>query len=254
MVDISFLITVHNEDTDLERLLLQLCTFLEQTKSEDEIVVLDDYSDNPETLYILEKYSSYIKVVKHKLQNSFGNHKQFGNTQCTKKYILQIDADEYLNTDFLYNIKSLLESNPDPELFMVPRVNRLDGLTAHHVSKWGWRLSTMDGVTQKRKDICKEELELITSNNLLMSNEDGYVTFKSILINWPDYQFRLYKNLPHIKWERDLHELIVGAEKVTYLPNNDYTWALFHDKTIDKQEKQNMFYMSNFSKELNVRK
>jgi glycosyltransferase involved in cell wall biosynthesis len=221
---LSFLITVHNETDSLRHLLDQLWQY-QGHDPECEVIVLDDHSDNEETVSILKNYTNdgLIKVEQHSLNRNFGEHKQYGNTKCSGDYIFQIDSDELFSEDLLWNLKTLVESNPEVDLFMIPRVNTLEGMTQEHIMRWGWRVSMLNDVAKP-------------------------------MINWPDYQFRFYKNSPNIKWERPLHELVVGAEKVTYLPIEDATWALFHPKTIEQQEKQNMFYNTNFSRELNVRK
>jgi len=61
------------------------------------------------------------------------------------------------------------------------------------------------------------------------------------VINKWDYQTRIYKNNPKIKWEGLVHERIQGVEYYTYLPEVEH-WSLYHPKTIEKQEKQNNFY------------
>ena len=39
------------------------------------------------------------------------------------------------------NIKPILESNPTIDLYWVPRVNTVDGLTQEHVNKWRWQVN-----------------------------------------------------------------------------------------------------------------
>ena len=78
-------------------------------------------------------------------------------------FIFQIDADEVPNEYLITNMHDLLESNKDIDLFL-PRVNTVEGLTDEHIQKWGWKV-----------------------------NEKGWV-------NWPDYQWRIWKNKPEIKW------------------------------------------------------
>ena len=57
---ISYSILVHNEDKTLEKLL----KFLVKWKHEaDEIVILDDYSDNKKTKEILDFYVSTYDIV-----------------------------------------------------------------------------------------------------------------------------------------------------------------------------------------------
>jgi hypothetical protein len=61
------------------------------------------------------------------------------------------------------------------------------------------------------------------------------------IINWCDYQCRIYRNTPEIKWKNKVHEVLEGFKTYTALPDVEY-FALYHPKTIDKQEKQNQLY------------
>ena len=56
-----------------------------------------------------------------------------------------------------------------------------------------------------------------------------------------------------IRWTRPLHEYITGCKTYPHLPPHEEL-SLYHPKTIEKQEKQNLFYNQNFSRELNVRR
>lgn len=61
------------------------------------------------------------------------------------------------------------------------------------------------------------------------------------IINYGDYQGRIIANKPEILWNGIVHEHIIGAKNIAYLPmNNDLD--LIHHKTIEKQEKQNQLY------------
>lgn len=61
------------------------------------------------------------------------------------------------------------------------------------------------------------------------------------IINKWDYQSRIYRNSPDIKWKNKVHEVIEGHKQFTFLPAVDEL-ALIHPKTIEKQEIQNNFY------------
>ena len=124
---------------------------------------------------------------------------------CFGDFIFQIDADETVDPFLLENLHEILESNAEVEVYLVPRVNIVDGITQQHLEKWSWRI-----------------------------NEYGYV-------NWPDYQWRLYKNAKHIKWENRVHERLVGFNTLANLPSKP-EYALNHPKTIERQEKQNALY------------
>ena len=60
-------------------------------------------------------------------------------------------------------------------------------------------------------------------------------------VNWPDYQWRIWKNKPEIKWKNKVHEVLEGHKKYAPLPAME-DLCLYHHKTIEKQEKQNNFY------------
>lgn len=60
-------------------------------------------------------------------------------------------------------------------------------------------------------------------------------------INWPDYQGRFFKNNGKIKWSMGLHERLIGSEKVVQIQANPQ-WALWHIKSVQKQDKQDTFY------------
>lgn len=60
-------------------------------------------------------------------------------------------------------------------------------------------------------------------------------------INWPDYQGRFFKNNGVIRWDMGLHERLTGSDNIARLEANPNI-ALWHIKTVQKQEKQDVFY------------
>jgi glycosyltransferase involved in cell wall biosynthesis len=206
---ISFLVFVHNESWELTTLLRKLHPWL-SSHPEDELVIVDDFSTDDATKDVLR--TSGDKVVQHALNGDFSTHKNFGNSHCSKNFILQIDADEYPTESLLENLKELIRLNPNVELFRLPRVNLVRGLTPEHAQKWGWQVYWLDAY----KDVpC---------------------------VNMQDHQGRLYRNDPtRIKWVRPVHEVIVGHNGVATIPF-DPEFALIHDKTIERQKQQNMLY------------
>ena len=153
---ISYAIPVWNEHIELDRLLKQLTTF---KRSQDEIVVqCDEGNTTPEVYAMLSNYDKYIKVSQWPLKNNFALSKNNLKTNCTGDWIFQIDADEYLSDTFLQNLPSILQDNPTVDLFLLPRINTVEGLTQEHINKWKWNV-----------------------------NEKGWV-------NFPDYQTRILQN------------------------------------------------------------
>ena len=60
-------------------------------------------------------------------------------------------------------------------------------------------------------------------------------------INWPDMQGRIYRNKSDIFWDNKLHEKVTGSDKVSAvesIPAN----ALWHIKSVERQNNQNDFY------------
>ncbi len=205
MVSISYAVTTHNEHKELEHLIPYI---LNNMSLADELVILDDYSDY-KTRRIFDKYihnKSYNIVFEERsFNNDFATHKNYLNSICNNKWIFNIDADEIPHQNLFTNIKKVIEENPNIELYWVPRVNTVKGMTQEHATQFGWRL-----------------------------NDQGWV-------NYPDPQQRIYKNAPHIKWNGNVHERLEGATVDTVLPYEE-EWSIYHPKTIEKQIAQNKKY------------
>jgi glycosyltransferase involved in cell wall biosynthesis len=198
MPSISYAITACNEHVELDRLLSQLT---EHIRPEDEIVVQMDITATDEVKAVVNKYK--LMNYFHPLNKDFATFKNNLKGLCTKDYIFQIDADEYLSEELLVYLPAILEDNSSVEMFSIPRINTVEGLTQEHIKQWGWRV-----------------------------DERGWV-------NYPDYQNRILKNKPEIHWVNKVHEKIIGAMITTEIPPG---LDLIHPKTIEKQEKQNNYY------------
>jgi hypothetical protein len=202
---ISYAITVCNEFKEIQRLLQFL---LQNKRHQDEIVILyDEAHGDREIENFLRAQSVNGGFIWHKgkFENHFADWKNKLTDLCTGDYIFQIDADEIPSEYLIQNLPTLLEHNSSVELYAVPRVNTVDGVTDKHIQNWRWTV-----------------------------NENGWV-------NWPDFQTRIYKNLPEIKWKNKVHERLEGHKQFAYLPMEE-EWALYHPKTIDRQERQNQYY------------
>jgi glycosyltransferase involved in cell wall biosynthesis len=210
---ISYAVTVCNEFLEIQRLIAFL---LKNKRLQDEIVVqmdlsVDDLKDQPEDkkqvfAYIMKhQEQGHLRVILYPLNNDFGAFKNNLTQQCKGDYIFQIDADEVPHEKLLEVLPLVLEENNDCEVFLVPRVNTVDGLTSEHINQWRWNV-----------------------------NDKGWV-------NWPDNQWRVWKNKPHIKWVNKVHERLDGHKVWSILPEME-EFALYHPKTIEKQERQNNYY------------
>tara|TARA_Y100000385_G_scaffold284246_1_gene341919 strand:- start:4273 stop:4896 length:624 start_codon:yes stop_codon:yes gene_type:complete len=202
---LSYAITVCNEFIEIQKLLSVL---LVNKREQDEIVVLfDKQSGTSEVWAYLTKLKNeeHIKLTRKKFENHFADWKNYLKDLCIGDYIFQIDADEIPDKSLIDNLPLILEANPNNEVYLVPRVNTVEGLTQEHINKWRWNV-----------------------------NEKGWV-------NWPDYQWRIWKNKPEIKWVNKVHEKLEGFKTYAPLPAEEGV-ALYHPKDIVRQEKQNNYY------------
>lgn len=202
---LSYAITLCNELKEFDRLVKLL---LEHKREEDEIVVLLDKPKASKELEILvENYAHNedIFLSINYFEGHFADWKNELTYLCKGDYIFQIDADEYPNPDLIKALPQILEANPNVDVYLVPRVNTVEGLTQAHIEKWGWHV-----------------------------NDRGWV-------NFPDFQWRIYKNDSSIKWINKVHEKLAGYKEFAYLPQTE-DYSLFHPKDIERQERQNNFY------------
>lgn len=201
---ISDAITVCDELEEIQ----QLISFLhEHIRPEDEICVLLDKPKASQALInLLHRYSSanWIKLKESIFQGHFADWKNELNEICSGDIIFNIDADEIPNINLIQNLPFILENN-ESDIILVPRVNIVHNITPYHLQIWGWK--------QNEKSWCQ----------------------------WPDFQWRIYKNTPSIKWKNQVHEVLDGFKTYSNLPEME-EYALYHYKTIERQEKQNSYY------------
>jgi glycosyltransferase involved in cell wall biosynthesis len=198
---ISLAITVCNEVKELEALL----EFLEDRAlaPEYEIVIQidkDNYTEDVLGVII----GKGIKHWFYPLNKDFASYKNELKKHCSGEFIFQIDADELIAPEMLELLPKIIETNPEVDLYYVPRINTVSGITQEHIQRWGWK-------------------------------------YENNRVNWPDYQTRIYRNSPEIQWKNKVHEVIEGYKQFTVLPAVDEL-ALIHPKSIERQEKQNQFY------------
>ena len=206
-MNITYAITVCNEQFEIIRLVDMI---RKNKRPEDDIVVLFDQtngnSEIPDWLIKQSKYPGF-QFWRGFFNGNFADWKNTLKEYCTGDYIFQIDSDEYPNKELFTHLPAILESNPDNEVYLVPRVNTVEGLTEEHIAKWGWKV-----------------------------DDKGWV-------NYPDFQWRIWKNKPEIKWKNKVHEVLEGFKTYAPLPAQE-EFSLYHPKDIKRQEKQNEYYDS----------
>jgi len=203
---ISYAIPVKDEFVEIQRLLSFL---VEHKDTNDEIVVLWDSKNGDKEIetYLRSRNAgvSSFKWYPYEFDGHFANMKNHLTSLCTGDWIVQLDADEIVTETFLLYVKESIKLNPEMHLFLIPRINTVEGLTQEHIQKWGWNV-----------------------------NENGW-------INFPDYQQRVYKKDENIKWKNRVHEQISGHSFFGMFPNIPEI-CIQHHKDIKRQERQNAYY------------
>ena len=207
MINVTYAITVCNELEEITKLV----DFLKDKIDKDDEILIQ-YDENSTTkpvkdylTIISQLHNANIKVISYPLNNDFASFKNNLKDNASGIFIFQIDADEIPSEDLMENIKDIIEYNKDVDLFFVPRINTVEGLTKEHIKKWKWNV-----------------------------NELGWV-------NFPDYQTRLYRRTSEIQWQGKVHERIVGYNTLSVLPQEEQ-YCLYHHKQIERQERQNAYY------------
>ena len=198
----------------------------------NEIIIADDYStDN--SMEEIERYiqdtlkkgptnfkRDKIKIFKRKLDMDFATQTNEITKRSNNEWVMKLDPDELMDDRSLNNIRFLLSAmekeNPKVEVIGIPRINTLNGVLVNDIPREKWN---------------EEHL-----STLKQFNPKDPLTLKN-----PDYQFRLFKK--NVKWVNKVHEqpepVKNGEKKKVMITHNI---ALFHPKTVQKQNTQNEFY------------
>lgn len=207
MINITYAITVCNELEEITKLV----DFLkDRIKKDDEILIQYDETSVTDAIkgyltILSQLHTNTIKVIGYPLNNDFASFKNNIKDNASGIFIFQIDADEVPSEYLVENLSEFIEFNKDVDLFFVPRINTVAGLTPKHVKKWNWNIS-----------------------------QNGWV-------NFPDYQTRIYRRTSEIEWVGKVHERIIGYNTLSVLPAEEQ-YCLYHHKQIERQEKQNEYY------------
>jgi hypothetical protein len=208
-VKISYAICVKDEFIEIQNLIKSL---LKNKRQKDNIVILFDGTNGDiEIENFLRTHSVNNEFMWHKgnFEGHFANWKNKLNSLCDGDYIFNIDADEILTTELIRDIPSIIENNSNIDLFWVSRINTLYGDTEivnEYVKFQNWTI-----------------------------NEKGWINFPF------DYQGRIYRQSPNIRWDGKIHEKIVGHLTQAKLPSSE-EYSLLHPKMLARQIKQNELY------------
>ncbi len=180
----------------------------------DRIVVLND----PTT----EQFENDLKarvhrVVNHKLEKDYSAHRNLALRFCARTdYTFALDADEAPHFELMKSVKAWLEENGLPHIVCLPRCNVFEGVLPVHCLMYNW-------------------------------------TWKDGMIQWPDFQTRLFRNRQGIKWVSPLHESLKGQRhhRVVYMKQTREN-SIIHRKIMAKQIEDNTRYATEWPVEDNA--
>jgi glycosyltransferase involved in cell wall biosynthesis len=171
---ISLAITVCNEVEELKALLDYL---QERALHPDYEIVIqidkDNYADDVLSVII----GRGIKHWFYPLNKDFASYKNELANHCSGDFIFQIDADEIPSPELLDLLPNLLENNPEIEMYYVPRINTVSGITQEHIQKWGWSISKLESqIGEKELDLNNpqdlDEYNLLKKYNLIIEENE----------------------------------------------------------------------------------
>jgi hypothetical protein len=238
---ISYCIPVCNESRELSLLLDQLIPHL---KEGDEIIVQGDQGNvTSEVVSVISPLlrKGLVTYIEYPLNMDFATFKNNLIKNSKNTWIFQIDADELVSETLLENLHWLLNNNPEINGYALPRVNIVNGLTQEWIDKWGWNISK--GVVNQND----------TSTVNILKNYGIDIFSGSLkLVNFPDYQCRIFRTDRGISWINKVHEVLTSTQVINDinvpLPCSEdgrnilYDYCLFHVKDINRQVKQNELY------------
>ncbi len=211
---ISYQILCKNEGNSLKKLLNFLVT---HKRKVDEInVCRDSLGENPQTLEIINEFKSHINYFEREITHTIHNQKNWLAGQASGDYLFYLDADELLYGKFINALPTIIESNPEVDIYFLPRINIVEGVTQEYISERGWNV-----------------------------NEKGW-------INFPDVQDRLFKSNKGIKYHEIPHGRLVNEGKKYSLLPTEEVYSIIHIKSFKKQTSDNNWH-DNKEKELGLR-
>lgn len=223
---LSVCILTHNKPKVLQKLLAFLIPY---TKKGVEICIVDDES-GPETVAILESYTSIplFHFYRRPLKKDFGKQRNFISSKARGRWIFHLDQDERSPFFFLEEFPTFLEELEKEGVDVVgfPRINLLG-------PKLVAELKTLQ---KKTEDVYLYPKGWIyfpgTQIKLFPKKPHTLVVHPNGWVNFPGTQMRLYRNIPQIQWKYTIHEQISGYKKLRILPPEE-AFALTHEKPLD---------------------
>lgn len=174
MSSITYAITVCDELLEITKLM----NFLHpQVREEDEILIQYDANNvDQDVLNFLNVFNDLhenVKITGYALNGDFGKFKSNLREHSNKEYIVSIDADEIPNKYLIQGLPQILRDNSEIDMFFVPRINTVEGITEEHVKKWGWSVTKLESqISEKVIDTESDEYKYLKKLGYIISETE----------------------------------------------------------------------------------
>ena len=193
--------------------LQKLLEILNNGIDEEDEIVVCVDGDDEKVEAVLGEYLSENKATVYK-------RKLDGDFSAQKNSVIEKSTGDYI-----FHI----DADEYPHKLLLLQIKRIIEMNDNVDLIWIPRVNTIDGMEQRH----------IQKWGWKVSDK-----------NWVNYP--VFRRDESIRWTRPLHEFINGCKTYAHLPPQEEL-SLYHPKTIERQEKQNVFYNQNFSEEMNRR-
>ena len=161
----------------------------------DEIILVDDYSNDHTLEKALEYFDNLkdnslvskdkLKIVSNDLNKDFGAARNLGAEEAENDWVLQIDQDEWFDTELnnMLNWIIIAADKKEQNCVAFPRKNLIDGVLVNDIPR-EQQVDYVKSVLDKKSDV------------------KGETNIK----HDPDLQCRLHKK--DVKWIRPVHEML----------------------------------------------
>ena len=175
----------------------------------DEIVVVDDFS-GPEFVAAVREFEATLplRFFQRALAKNFAAQRNYMKSLCRGRLIFFLDPDELPTPRVLHGLPKILDM-----------MEKLD----------------IDACQLPRLNVWLPGDKLVHPRNVDLDDP-------ALRISWED-QFRVMRNLRHLRWTMRLNEDLTGVRRGFRFPHTP-EYALLHCKTQARQSRQWVFYRS----------
>ena len=124
-MSLSIVVLAKNEEKNIKKC-LEACFFA------DEILVIDDFSQDGTSKIVKSLEKNKIKLVQRELNNDFATQRNFAFEKVTSEWVLFIDADESISQELAAEIIQITNSQTSQNGFFIKRVDILWGKKITH--------------------------------------------------------------------------------------------------------------------------